>query len=134
MTGGASHLLGELTSPGLSASGSAAGMRIWSSGCAAHRIGSSPGSFVRGNDGRRRSREDQAAAELRNRSRRRPLKRGLTLQYLAAPSPDFLNDDAVVLFALAVARAGFQNVGVNGEERQLLPGFASLVEHEVGVL
>jgi hypothetical protein len=107
------------------------------------------------NDDRRRSRADQAAAKRRNRScclkrfsrmaprqrrralslyPRRPLKRGLTLQYLAAPSPDFLDNDTIVLFTLAVARAGFQNVGVNREKRQLLPGFARLVEHEVGVL
>src|SRR5215472_7802255 len=47
---------------------------------------------------------------------------------------DFLDDDAVVALAVAVADAGVQHVGVNLQERQGLPGLPRLVEHEVGVL
>src|SRR5580704_3183192 len=47
---------------------------------------------------------------------------------------DFLDDDAVVLLAVAVTDAGLQHVGVNFQERQLLAGLARLVEHELRVL
>ena len=47
---------------------------------------------------------------------------------------DFLDDDAVVLLAVAVADAGLQHVGVNFQKRQLLAGLARLVEHELRVL
>src|SRR5580692_1335807 len=62
--------------------------------------------------------------------RPRPFK-SARLQY---PAADFLDDDAVVLFAVAVTHAGLQYVGVNLQKRQLLAGLARLVEHEVGVL
>src|SRR5580693_5015849 len=47
---------------------------------------------------------------------------------------DFLDDDAVVLLAVAMTDASLQYVGVNLQKRQLLAGLARLIEHELGVL
>src|ERR1700735_3171147 len=48
--------------------------------------------------------------------------------------PDFLDHNAIVLFAVAMAPARFQHVGVNRKKRQLLPDLTGLVEHQLRVL
>src|ERR1700728_4702473 len=50
------------------------------------------------------------------------------------PTADFLNHDAVVLLAVAVAQAGLENVGVYLKQREPLAGLARLIEHELRIL
>ena len=48
-------------------------------------------------------------------------------------APDFLNDNAVVLFAFAVADTCFQHGGVDFEKRQLLSDLTRLIHHQLRV-
>jgi hypothetical protein len=49
------------------------------------------------------------------------------------PPSDFLDDNRVVLLAFAVIDAGLQDLGVHRKKRELLPGLADLVEHELRI-
>src|SRR5205823_11537195 len=52
----------------------------------------------------------------------------------ASAPPDFLDHRAIVQLALAMLHAGLQDIGMNCEQRKLLPHPLRLFEHQVDVL
>src|SRR5690349_17535098 len=64
-----------------------------------------------------------------------PFPLGLQLwRFSARAPPDFLNDNAVVLFAFPVPNASFEYGRVDFEKRQLLSDFARLIQHQMRIL